>query len=95
LDSNAWKVGIPKAVNETARILSAIGFTEPSTFNEFLNELGDDRPEWRQLFLTLDMLEEQELVTIDRFNGNGKIDTMQLTSLGAERAREAQQEANR
>lgn len=83
-------------MNETARILCAISSTEPSTFNEFLNDLGDkpeDRAEWRALFLTLESLEEQELVTIQRTRG--KIDTLILTDLGAERAREAQREANR
>lgn len=82
-------------MNETTRILCAISSTEPCTFGEFLNELGDDRPEWRQLFSTLESLEAQELVTIERFGGNGRIDTMQLTDLGAERAREAQREASR
>lgn len=77
-------------MTETARILCAIGYTEPSTFNEFLRELGDDRPEYRVLFPMLKTLEKQELVIIERFHG-GRIETLQLTDLGAERAREAQE----
>lgn len=81
-------------MNETARILCAIGSTEPSSFNEFLNALNGDKPEsrdeWRVLFLTLEALEEQELVTIERFHG--RIETLILTDLGAERAREAQEQ---
>lgn len=85
-------------MNETARILCAISSTEPCTFGEFLDGLGDDKPterdEWRPLFLTLDSLEEQRLVQVWRANDQ-RITAMQLTELGAERAREAQREANR
>ncbi len=84
-------------MNETARILCAISSTEPCTFYEFLRGLRSSKPEtgseYRQLFLTLESLEEQEFVTIERTKG--RIDTLMLTDLGAERAREAQQEANR
>lgn len=80
-------------MNDTARILCAISSTEPCTFREFLDALGDDRPaRWGDLFSTL---EKQELVTIERVDHkHGRINAMQLTELGAERAREAQ-EANR
>ena len=81
-------------MNDTARILCAISATEPCTFGEFLDGLGDDRPEWRQLFLTIDALEEQELITVDR-QMNNRINALQLTELGAERAREAMKEARR
>ena len=81
-------------MNDTTRILCAIGSTEPSTFNEFLEGLNGDKPdnrdEWRVLFLTLEALEAQELVTIERVRG--RIDTLILTDLGAERAREAQEQ---
>lgn len=77
-------------MNETTRILCAISSTEPSTFGEFLDGLKGDLPgsssDWRQLFQTLEALEEQELVIIERLNG--RIDTLMLTELGAERARE-------
>lgn len=82
-------------MNETARILCAIGNTRRTpTFDGFLNALNGDKPdsrdEWRVLFLTLESLEAQELVTIERVRG--RIDTLILTDLGAERAREAQEQ---
>jgi hypothetical protein len=80
-------------MNETTRILCAISATEPCSFGEFLNGLGDDRPEWRQIFLTLESLEEQELCKVER--AGGRIQALQLTPLGAERAREALRGADR
>lgn len=83
-------------MNLTGRILTAISATEPCSFNEVLRGLGDDAPEkgakqdWYILFKTLESFEESGLVEIER--SGDRIDSLQLTSLGAERAREALQE---
>lgn len=80
-------------MNLTTRILTAISSTEPSSFREFLRGLGDEAPEkgakqdWYILFKTLESLEETGLVEIERTGS--AIDTLILTDLGAERAREA------
>lgn len=78
-------------MNLTAKILTAIPSTENASFNEFCQGLGDDKPEdrvdWRILFQTLESLEASGLVEIDRHGD--KIDSLILTELGAERAREA------
>jgi DNA-binding MarR family transcriptional regulator len=50
----------------------------------------DDKAAWRELFQALESLEKMELVTIER--ANGRIDTLMLTSVGAELAREALKE---
>jgi len=79
-------------LNETARILCAIGYTSPTRFNDLLTKLGQGTVhdiEWRELFEMLETLEKQELITIERYHGRGRINTLQLTDLGAERAREA------
>ncbi len=77
-------------MNLTAKILTSIGSTEASTFREFCRELGDDKPDdrtdWHILFKTLESLEECGLVEIERSGRD--IDTLILTDLGAERARE-------
>jgi hypothetical protein len=72
-------------------ILSAIGSTEPSTFGEFCSALKDcpakgDREGWREVFATLEWLEHQELVTIER--SGRSIESLMLTSAGANRIRE-------
>jgi hypothetical protein len=83
-------------MNETTRILINISSQEPSTLNEVLRGLGDDAPErgqrheWHIFFRQLESLEELGLVEITRLNG--RVDTLQLTEIGAERAREALQE---
>jgi hypothetical protein len=74
------------------QILSAIGSTEPSDFNEFCRGLAADCPEsgdregWREVFSHLRILEQHGFVTVSR-TGN-KIDSMILTSAGANRIRE-------
>lgn len=73
-------------------ILRAIPSTEPATFNEFCNGLPDcpekdDKRAWANLFQLIKMAEDMELVEIERFGS--RIDAMQLTTLGAERVREA------
>jgi hypothetical protein len=79
-------------MNLTTRILTAISSTEPTTFGELCRGLGSDKPEsrdeWRQFFLTLDSFEESKLVEIER-DRNDRIETLILTDVGAERAREA------
>lgn len=76
----------------TTQVLAHIPSTEPATFNEFLNALGDDAPEkddrnsWRELFKTLESFESLELLEIERCDG--RISALQLTPIGAERARE-------
>lgn len=66
-------------------ILKAIGYTEPSTFNEFCSALGTEMPshkeDWRSLFQTLESLEKDGFVEVERTNG--KIDSLQLTEDGA------------
>lgn len=67
-------------------ILSAIGSTEPSSFNEFCSALGSDRPDnkddWRDLFGQLNKLEFNGLVIIDR-DANRKIGSLVLTTEGS------------
>lgn len=72
------------------KILAAIGFTEPSSFNEFCRSYDDcpakgDTAGWREVFATLEYLEHQGLIKIDR--AGKKIDTMILTEEGASRIR--------
>ena len=76
-------------MNETARILCAIGSTDRVYADQFLDNLGD-LP--RDLFALIGTLEAQRLLTTVR-TGHGGIISLNLTELGAERAREAQQEA--
>jgi len=66
-------------------LLLCIGSTEPSSFNEILQALGDDKPEWRDLFRALDEAERKDLIEIDRVNG--KIDSVILTEAGAAHVR--------
>lgn len=71
-------------------ILAAIGSTEPSTFNEFCRGLKDCPPKgdtagWREIFATLEWLEHQKLVVIER-NGRS-IESLILTDAGADRIR--------
>jgi len=73
-------------------LLSAIGSTEETTFNELCQALGDDcpergnTPEWRDLFRTVSCAEKEGLVRVDRVGG--KIGTLILTEAGAARVRE-------
>ncbi len=66
-------------------LLSHIGSTEETTFNELCRALGDDCPreksEWRELFARINDLERQLYVEVTRLNG--KIDGMILTESGA------------
>ena len=83
-------------MNETTRILINISSEEPSSLNEVLRGLGDDAPErgdkgaWYVFFRQIESLEELGLVEVTRLNG--RIETLVLTSLGSERAREALRE---
>jgi hypothetical protein len=72
-------------------ILAAIGSTEPSSFNEFCSGLKDcpakgDREGWREVFATLEWLERQKLVVIER--SGRSIESLILTDAGADRIRE-------
>jgi len=83
-------------MNQTTRLLTTISSTEPISFRDLCFDLGDDRPEkgdnagWRELFESIEALEQCALVEVSRLNG--RIDSLQLTDLGAERAREALRE---
>jgi hypothetical protein len=72
-------------------ILAAIGSTEPSSFSEFCRALKDcpakgDTAAWREVFATLEWLEHQKLVIVER-NGRS-IESLILTEAGADRIRE-------
>jgi DNA-binding PadR family transcriptional regulator len=75
------------SMNETARILCAISADKPMYLGEFFERLGTERPGWHVIHTALVDLEAQELVKIHRRART--ISAVQLTSLGAERAREA------
>lgn len=83
-------------MNETTRILINISSEEPSSLNEVLRGLGDDAPErgqkqeWYVFFRQIEALEELGLVEVARLNN--RVETLQLTDIGTERAREALQE---
>jgi len=71
-------------------VLAAIGSTEPSTFNEFCRALKGcpakgDREGWREVFATLECLEHQRLVIIER--EERRIESLILTDAGADRIR--------
>ena len=67
-----------------AKLLSAIGSTEPSTFNEICQGLGDycpaDKQEWREFFHELRSAEKEGLVTVERTGDT--IDSVMLTESG-------------
>lgn len=73
------------------KILSCIGSTEPSTFSELCQALGDDLPErgdkagWRQVFTLVESGERMGFIEVDRVAG--KIDSLMLTRQGADRVR--------
>lgn len=85
-------------MNYTSRVLTAISAMAPCSFNELLQGMGDEAPtngaEYRVLFLTLESFEESGLVEVERAS-NGRVDTLMLTNLGAERAREILRGADR
>lgn len=74
------------------QVLSCIGSTEPSDFNEFCSALKrndimpDGKSEWAELFKVLRMLEDDVMVDIERIKG--KIESLQLTQLGANSIRD-------
>lgn len=65
--------------------LGLIPSTEPFTFNELCQALGDDCPhdktEWRALFQRLERFEQDGYIEVSRVAG--KIDGVQLTESGA------------
>lgn len=72
---------------EEDNILAAIGSTESSSFSEFCRSLKDcpakgDTAAWRELFATLEWLEHQKLVVIERKGRS--IESLILTDAGAE-----------
>ena len=71
-------------------VLAAIGSTESSSFNEFCRSLKDcprkgDTAGWREVFATLEYLEHQGLVAIER--DGRSIESLILTDAGADRIR--------
>jgi DNA-binding PadR family transcriptional regulator len=74
-------------MNETARILCAISADKPMDFGDFLKAIeqsGDTN-----LYALLRTLEEQELIKTE--GTCSPITFIELTDLGAERAREARE----
>lgn len=77
----------------TITLLSSIGSTEPSTFNEMCHGLEGDCPEkgdsaaWGELFETIRGAETLGLIKVDRVGG--RIDSLILTPTGVERLRES------
>lgn len=74
-------------MNETARILCAITADRPMDFGDFLKAI--DQPGDANLYALLRTLEEQQLIKTE--GTCSPITFLQLTPLGAERAREAQE----
>jgi DNA-binding MarR family transcriptional regulator len=72
-------------MNETARILCAISDAGSITYLN-LTKKAQSHPS--QVMAIMETLEDQELVTVDRSQPPARI---RLTSLGAERAREARE----
>lgn len=72
------------------KLLSVIGFTEPSTFKELCSALEDDCPqergEWAQLFERIRVLERRGDLLVDR--AKGRVEALQLTEQGASRIRD-------
>lgn len=68
------------------RLLTGIGYTEPSTFNEICNALDDhipdrgDKAEWRDFFKLLEKAQRDGFCRIDYIKG--RIDQVQLTDEG-------------
>lgn len=78
--------GLRSEMNEEdLNFLSLIPSTEPFTFNELCQALGDDCPhdkgEWRALFMRLENFESDGYIEVSRVAG--KIDGVQLTESGA------------
>lgn len=71
------------------KILSAIGSTEETSFNEFCQALADDCPdnkdEWREMFQTLRRLENEGFIEVSKLDR--KIDGLILSEAGANRIR--------
>lgn len=80
-------------MNDTARILCAIGGTSAVYADQFVENIGRSILP-RQLFALIKTLEDQRLVTTVR-SGHDGIISLKLTALGVERAREAQQEGRK
>jgi hypothetical protein len=82
----------------TIETLRAINTTEPRDFESFLDGLPDrprrgERSAWAELFDTIGALESMELIVVVRDGHTNRIDSIQLTTLGAERVRESTEEA--
>lgn len=71
-------------------LLSSIGSTEPSTFGEICQALGDDKPsdrgEWREFFGLVDAAEKEGLIEVDK--SDGKIESIILTEAGVAKLKE-------
>ncbi len=82
-------------MNETIAILCALSETEPTNTADLLNRLGlkalDEGA--LRLYATLQSFEELQMIVVTRQRGTPA--SMLLTPLGAERAREATEGAQR
>jgi len=80
-------------MNETARILCAIGSQARCSLETIIEGMGDKKPTTAAgvsvLISTLEAFESTELLRLYRYRG--KVIGAELTPLGAERAREAQE----
>lgn len=74
-------------------LLSSIGSTEPSTFGEVCQALGDDKPsdrdEWREFFGLANAAEKEGLIEVEKLDG--KIESMILTEAGVAKLKEMRQ----
>lgn len=82
----------------TQSVLLSINSTSPVTWTRFLHVFPDaprayvERHEWRELLQTIGALEDMELITVERDRTSNQIVSLALTSLGAERLRESQEQ---
>lgn len=88
VDETSSKTGA-STVNTTTGILAAIGSTDRVYADNFLKNPGDTVL-MTDLLALIDTLEEQGLMTTVRC-GHGHLISLNLTELGAERAREVQE----
>lgn len=83
-------------MNLTTKLLIGINADRPTTFHDLVQLLGDDAPlkddraAWRKVFELIDVMEQCALATVNRRDGH-RFGSVQLTDLGAERARETRE----
>lgn len=75
-------------------LLGAIGSTEPSTFEEVLQALGDEAPargekkEWFDFFTSVNAAEKKGLIEVEKQPDGKKVESMILTEAGVARLKE-------